>query len=53
MGRIGPNRQNAASREQPLLIEIVRLLARQAVREWVQAAQSADLLQTTSTDQQE
>jgi hypothetical protein len=45
--RISQNRQNAASREQTPLIEIARLLARQAARAWAEATQSADLPQTT------
>ena len=33
MGHVGPNRQDAVSRKPTALIEIVRLLARQAARE--------------------
>jgi hypothetical protein len=34
MGRVGPNRQHAISRKPTALIDLVRLLARQAAREW-------------------
>jgi hypothetical protein len=34
MGHVGPNRQDAISRETTALIEIVRLLARKAASEW-------------------
>ena len=34
MGRAGPNRQHAVSRKPTALIDLVRLLARQAAREW-------------------
>jgi len=50
VGRIGPNRQNASSRELTPLIEIARLLAQQAAREWAEAAQGTDLPQTASME---
>jgi hypothetical protein len=43
MGRLGPNRQNSTSRELAPLIEIARLLARQAARECAELGRGADL----------
>jgi hypothetical protein len=40
---LGPKSKNAADRERTLLSEIVRLLARQAAREWLDAAQEAEI----------
>ena len=42
MGRVGKNRQEAINRKPTVLIEIVRLLARQAAREWTERLPEAD-----------
>jgi hypothetical protein len=42
MERIRPNRRNIASREPTALIGIVRLIARQAAREWIKSGQQVD-----------
>jgi hypothetical protein len=42
MGRVGQNRQGAINRKPTALIEIVRLLARQAAREWTERLPKAD-----------